>query len=81
MTDSVVLTINKLHKIESDDDATIYRANMSGQYVHPGEVATIVDIKITLESGDKTALGKVGEVRRITISPVNTTLEQFQEAE
>jgi hypothetical protein len=77
MSDNVVLTINKLTKIESDDDATVYRANLSGQYVHPGEVASIVDIKITLESQDKTALGKVGEARRVVISPVNTTLDEF----
>jgi hypothetical protein len=77
MSDNVVLTINKLTKIESDDDATVYRANLSGRYVHPGEVASIVDIKITLESQDKTALGKVGESRRVVISPINATLDDF----
>jgi hypothetical protein len=79
MSDNMVLTINKLTKIESDDDATVYRASLSGQYVHPGDVASIVDIKITLESQDKTTLGKVGEARRVIISPVNTTLDKFTE--
>lgn len=80
MIDSVVLTTNKLTKIESDDDITKYRANMSGQYVHSKDgLASIVDIKISLESSDKFALGKVGESHRITISPVNATLDQFED--
>lgn len=74
---STVLTISKLTKVESDDP-TFYKADMKGQYVHSkGGVTSIVDIKVTIESEDKDALRKVGEAKRITISPINASLDDF----
>ncbi len=67
MTDSVV--------------ETVYRVNMNGQYIHTkGNSTSIVDIKITLESSDRSVLGKVGEAYQITIRLLHAPPDQFENA-